>query len=356
MKSLMVCLTLLASVAVWAAPNVCTDKGPLHLICGLHNPEDLEPLPDGSHLLVSELNLTVAATGMKWGPGELSRLNVTDGRIEKLYPPRGKATKAGTNVWGDPSCPGEIGAALSPHGISLSRRADSRWQLLVVNHGGRESVEMFELVGGKRLEWRGCAVAPTGSMMNDVAALPDGGFVVTNMIDASRPEIAANFRDYARRGENTGFVWSWSAATGYKAVPGSEGVMPNGILADKEGRYFYYAVMGPASEVRKVELATGHHVGATKVVNPDNLSWDGHRLLAAGVDSVLDSSGCKAGSDQCLMPSHVVAIDPDTLAADTIFTQDGSLQGSVSVAVHMGRRLYIGAFSGNRILSIPLPK
>ncbi len=356
MKYFLVSLTLLVSSAVFAAPNAYTDKGPLHPIYGLHAPEDMEPLP-GGHLLVSEVNVTVSATGAAWGPSQLSRLRVADGKIEKLYPPLpGKAAKTGGRPWGDPACPGEIGPALSPIGISLSRRSDGHWQLLVVNHGGRESVEMFELVGGKRLEWRGCAVAPAGSMMNDVAALPDGSFVATNMVDATHPEIAANFMDYVKRGENTGFVWSWSAATGYKAVPGSEGALPNGIVTDKEGKYFYYAVMGPGSEVRKVELATGRRIGAAKVANPDNLSWDGHRILAAGMDHMFDNGSCEAGADKCPRPSHVAAIDPDTLTAETLFTQDGSLQDGVSVAVRMGQRLYIGAITGDRIISAPLPK
>ena len=44
--------------------------------------------------------------------------------------------------WGTPDCPGEPDKAFAPHGIHLSRRGDGRLQLLVVNHGGREAIEV----------------------------------------------------------------------------------------------------------------------------------------------------------------------------------------------------------------------
>jgi hypothetical protein len=34
----------------------------------------------------------------------------------------------------------------SPHGIDIVQREDGKYQVLVVNHGGRESVELFDLM------------------------------------------------------------------------------------------------------------------------------------------------------------------------------------------------------------------
>jgi hypothetical protein len=82
--------------------------------------------------------------------------------------------------WGDATCPGVIGDALAPHGISLLKRSDGKTQLYVVNHGGRESIEMFELVRINRdggLAWHGCVVST--QTYNDVAALANGGFYAT---------------------------------------------------------------------------------------------------------------------------------------------------------------------------------
>lgn len=82
--------------------------------------------------------------------------------------------------WGDAACPGPVGDKLVSHGESLAKRKDGKWALYVVNHGGRQSIEMYEL---KRagdswsLVWHGCEVAAHD--YNDVAILPDGGFVGT---------------------------------------------------------------------------------------------------------------------------------------------------------------------------------
>ena len=72
--------------------------------------------------------------------------------------------------WGDPSCPGPIGDALAPHGTSISKRANGKTQLFVVNHGGRESIEMYEIkheAATWSLAWHGCVVATQA--YNDVA-------------------------------------------------------------------------------------------------------------------------------------------------------------------------------------------
>lgn len=342
----------LASAIAQATPS-CEPQGELRPYCGFRQPEDLEPLADGRHLLVSQMNLNPTPTGFLFKPGKISLLDTRTGKARDLFPHRGKAAKSSpTPGWGDPQCPGEIGADFSPHGIHLSRRDDGRLQLLVINHGGREAVEFFELQG-QRLAWRGCAVAPQGSVMNDVSARPDGGFIATNMIDATDPARAANTMEMVARGENTGFVWSWSETLGYQKVPGSDGALPNGVQVDAAGKYFYYSVMGLSSEVRKVDMATHRLVGTAQLPNPDNLSWDGGRLLAAGlIDPGTISSCGKPG--QCPTPSHVTAIDPATLRTTRIFEQDGTLQSGVSAAVVMGKRLYIGAFSGDRVLSAPL--
>src|SRR6185503_17968258 len=89
--------------------------------------------------------------------------------------------------WGDATCPGPPSAAFSPHGIDLARRRDGRLALLAVNHGGRESVEFFEVAEPEHptVTWRGCAIPPPESFLNEVAILPDGGFVTTHMFARS---------------------------------------------------------------------------------------------------------------------------------------------------------------------------
>ncbi len=54
---------------------------------------------------------------------------------------------------------------------------------MVVNHGHRESVEFFEVFVDENtvsMIWRGCVLAPDQEFHNDVVALADGGFIVSN--------------------------------------------------------------------------------------------------------------------------------------------------------------------------------
>jgi hypothetical protein len=56
-------------------------------------------------------------------------------------------------------------ALFNARGLSLSRLAGDRWRLLVVNHGGRESIEVFDVdlaPARPRLVWRGCLPMPAG--------------------------------------------------------------------------------------------------------------------------------------------------------------------------------------------------
>ena len=183
-------LLLLAHAGVAAAQEItdCDAHDGLEPLCGVRGSEDLEVLPGGGQLIVSESRVQFDAEGrMHWLPSGLARLDLGTRQPQPLYPAPGSAHPV--DHWGDADCKGEIGAALSPHGMQLSRRADGRWQLLVVNHGGRESVEIFELLGrGARasLAWRGCVLAPPHAFLNDVAALAAGGFVVTQYMDPRR--------------------------------------------------------------------------------------------------------------------------------------------------------------------------
>ena len=136
------------TVALAAPPPAqCSPEGDLVPICGVHAAEDLEALPGGKELLVSQLHAELDPSGaMRWMPSSLAVLDLRTHATRVLYPLASRSTTT-TESWGDSGCPAEIGDALSPHGIHLSKRRDGRMQLLVVNHGGRESVEFFEVTG-----------------------------------------------------------------------------------------------------------------------------------------------------------------------------------------------------------------
>ena len=119
--------------------------------CRFQNPEDMAVSPDGERLIVSQMGQMDGSR-----PGNLA-LHQPGGDIDVLFPTEGIDDD---RSWGDASCPPPDLPTYSPHGIDLVQRTDGRWMLLVVNHGGRESVEFFEVLGAEAqtsLAWRGCA-------------------------------------------------------------------------------------------------------------------------------------------------------------------------------------------------------
>jgi len=227
-------LSLIASMA--CAPSSpltgpiigCEPEGSARPICGFQNPEDLVALPGGEAILVSEFGAMDGNT-----PGRLVLFTLDSEERRVLF--RGGDADGIDAIWGDPACPGPPPPAFSPHGIHLSERPDGAVQLLAVQHGGRESIEFFEVEGEGTefsVSWRGCVVAPDRTWLNSVAAIPSGGFVTTNMMERSSNEedLAAAFSS----GVATGYVVTWSPEDGFGRLPGSESAMPNGIEVSAE--------------------------------------------------------------------------------------------------------------------------
>lgn len=317
-------------------------------ICGMQAPEDLEPLPGGRALLVSEFG------GLTHGPGRLSVLDLESREVQPVYP---ENAPRGERHWGDPSCTAEPDARFSPHGIHLTRGPRGRQRLLVVNHGGREAVEMFEVRrtrGAVTLQWRGCVTASPDDFLNDVATLPDGGFLVTVMMKRSDPQGL----ERAFRGEPTGYVMRWHPRRGWSRLPGSEGSLANGIQTDARGRHAFVAVLG-TDQVLKLALPGGERLGAAITGNPDNLSWTASgELLAAGMDAGSEQrsfEACKTGAEpECYAPSHVDRIDPVTMRTEKLFGYGNREMHPATVGLRIGDKLYVGSYMGNRLLEVKL--
>lgn len=114
----------------------CEAKGDLEPICGLQSPEDLAVLPDQKHILLSQLG------NMGEYPGSIGLFDTETRTTRKLFPNQEPASH--TELWGDTTCATPPGSKFSPHGSHLHQLADGRWRYLVINHGAREAVEMFE--------------------------------------------------------------------------------------------------------------------------------------------------------------------------------------------------------------------
>lgn len=328
----------------------CGIHGDIAIYCGTRQPEDLELAPDGKFLIATQF--------LNQGRGSAK----SDGMVlfdlaTKTFSRMSQSVQADKS-WGDAACPGPIGDALISHGMSLARRRDGRFALYVVNHGGRQSIEMFELkhpAGAWALVWRGCEIAQHD--YNDVAILPDGGFVGTYPSGLAAGNSAGN-NGRAQADGATGYVARWTPGKGESEVPGTRMRGPNGVVVSADGRYMYVNEFG-ARVVHKYDLTDGKEAGSVKVdFLPDNLTWTKEgRLLVAGVKGA--RGDCPEGSGRrCIDGFGVAEIDPSVMQARTIFDSASvePLISGVSVALKVDGYVYLGAFLGDRLARIPYNK
>ena len=341
------CLGLLLLGSSWvSAQDGCEAVAEIKPFCGLQAPEDLVITGDGKALLMSEFGgLPTVKTG------GIVRFDLETERVERLYPLAGAD---GEPNWGDRRCPGAPAKALSAHGIHLSQRSDGHWQLLVVNHGGRESIEFFELRASQQLTWRGCVVMPEGAYLNDVTGLADGGFYTSHMMDKNDPQAVAK----ALSGAISGHIFEWHPGQPVTVMANSQMSLPNGLQISADGKALFVNVYN-LGEVRKIDLASGKVLATAKVARPDNSNWsDDGRLLVAShtgeFDYEKDSECRRVDAGYCPMAFEIVAVDPDTMVTETIFAHQGAPMGAATAAIKVGGYLYMGSFAGNRLIKAPL--
>ncbi|MBN2321902.1 MAG: SMP-30/gluconolactonase/LRE family protein [Acidobacteria bacterium] len=314
----------------------CGRHGEVEVVCGTVAPEDFERTPDGRFLIVA-----------KMGRGEERGLDLFELATQTFVEIPLSAEKRPD--WGEAACTESIGGRIQPHGLSLSKRASGEWQLYVVNHSVRESMEMYELLpdGAKwKLAWRGCV--PAREPYNDVAALPDGSFVAT------RPQAIQKEGQSPFGGAPSGNVAVWTAGDGERVLPGSEYGYPNGVLVSGDGRFAY--ISGWATrDLHQYDLTAKKEVAKCEFnFMPDNLTWtqDG-KILAAGIKGV--NGNCPPESDHpCIQGFKVAEVDPKTLERRILYDNDGmALINGVSVATEAGNAIYVGSFQGDRLVKLP---
>jgi hypothetical protein len=351
--ALVLVLGVLAGCESRVTPVVGCEAGAgLDPVCAFCNPEDLAPFAPTGHLLVSEYGGMDGAR-----PGRLSAWRPGDARPRALFPRTDAASVVPAGpVWGAADCPGPPDARFSPHGIDLERRADGRWALLAVNHGGRESVEFFEVtVAGGRpsLQWRGCVVAPGDELFNDVVTLRGGGFWVSHMYPRSA-ELASTVK--AILGTDVGHVLHWDPATGFRTLPGTETRVPNGIEKSPDERSLYLAEY-VGGRVLLVDVESGERLAAAPVPGPDNLAWDtdGRLLVASHDDDLSEFLACDGlESGACGFRFRILSLDPESLVptAEPVVEGRGAPMGGATVAVRLGDALWLGSFAGDRIARV----
>jgi sugar lactone lactonase YvrE len=337
-----VALAFVLSIRLLAqAPPPCESAGVVQFVCGQQGPEDLVVVP-GSQWVVA------SAYG---GSGGINLIHVSDRRSVRAFPSDADKTRFDSKAYVGCSGPPDKSAKAKfiTHGLSLQAGKKSVHRLFVVAHGARESIEVFELDAAPAtpaLTWIGCVVAPDPIGLNSVRWLADGGFIATDFLARN---ISAENRAKMLGGEKNGALWEWHLSTGWLKVPGSEAAGANGIEISEDGKTLYVAAWGSQSFFRlsrgqtppkRDEVPLGFRV--------DNIRWakDGS-ILAAG------QSGTAPGEQM----TAIVKVDPKTLTVTEVLRRpNGGGFGAGTVAVEIGKDLWVGSFSGDRIAVIPAGK
>ena len=355
MQHLFLSITFATLLLVTQAPQAepildCVPKGNARPICEFTNPEDMVALPGGQAILLGEYG------GSPEVPGGLLVFELESEKQHTVFR-GGQGNGAAEPGWGDPNCATPPGKAFNAHGMDLVRRDDGRLQLLVVQHGSREAIELFEVIGSGadwRVEWRGCVPAPPKAWLNSVAGVSNGDFYTTQMTPIGydlTQDLSSDITGHA-------FAWSQSELS-YRKIGGTDGAMPNGIVTSPDGRFIYMNATTEHS-VRKVEVATGRELGRATVDTPDNARWapDGRILIASFSRHLTaqDFGACvstKQGA--CGLPFKIVALDPDSMTiVETLYANEGAPMGAGTVGLRVGDELFIGSMHGDRILRVKL--
>jgi hypothetical protein len=328
------------------AAEACKPVGRLHFVCGSMNSEDLVQVP-GTKWIV--------ASGFAGGGAKVGHLYLIDSQTKSLtvlFP--GSEPKMALDKATYGACPGAPDLEkLSTHGLSLRQGENGIDTLYVVNHGGREAIEIFALDSKSpepTVTWVGCAVMPPHTWPNSVAGLPGGGMVVTDMFDPKDPKAPAKMN----AGEVTGAVYEWHPDTGYKLVPGSRFSGDNGIEVSPDGKWIYLAAWGNKAVVR---LSRGVTPVEHKMIRvgflADNLRWapDGSLIVAGQAVPAKKVFGCfETKKVRCTQPWRIMRWNTAAMTVHPVIRERGNrMFGDATVGLEIGDEMFVGTFRGDRV-------
>ena len=321
----------------------CTPSGGLSFICGVQNPEDLVQVPNTRWLV---------ASGMAPGSG----LHVVDTRaktVRNLYAPGASTVRADKTRYA--SCPGPLDPKQAVlHGLSLRTGPNGRSTVYATNHGGRESIEVFELDASGTAPtavWTGCVLMPDKMAANSVASFSDGSLVATVLIMPGK-----TFED-AFAGRTTGAVFLWTPGTAsFRQLPGTQLSANNGIETSPDDREFFvvstttkrivaFSRSDPSKPLRTAQL---------KEFGPDNVRWtSANRLITAGMIDNEPACGGPPKTEagiRCSRGYVAATIDPTTMAVTEIARGPATPAFTgTSMALRVGDELWLGSFNADRI-------
>jgi hypothetical protein len=329
------------------AVDACAPTDDLNFLCGLGAPEDLVPVPATRWLI---------ASGMTAGSG-LHAID-TDAKAGTPLLADGLATRPDAARF--PSCAGPLDPAQAIlHGLSLRPAQDGLYTLYATNHGGRESVEVFELDASgdvPAVTWVGCVPMADDVEANSVAVFDDGTMLATVVI------LPPFTFEEMFSGVPTGTVFQWTPGDEtFTRLPGTDLVGNNGVETAPDGSAFYVAPSGGREIVAFSRGAVPEILWRAPLgFPPDNLRLVGDRLIAAGM--VDDEPACggpptSPAGIQCPRGYQVAAVDPATGEATEIARGPAAPPYTgTATAIPVGDELWLSSFNTDRVAWRPLER
>jgi hypothetical protein len=360
-RAIAVAAAIVTGVAFWLtqpAPALaqtasnCATAGNVKFICNAIDVEDWAPIPHSHWVIGSDL----APAGQQ---GYLQLFDTRNDTVTKVLPDE-IAIQPDKQRYAD--CPGPVDMKIfGPHGLDLTRSGGEHPTLYAVNHGGRESVEVFavDLTGAKpKFTWTGCVVAPHGFWPDGVASLPDGGMIATSLWDPTD----ATRMDKLMHGKPVGGLDEWHSGKGWTEVPGSAGLSgPNGVVVSADGHDVYVAVWS-GHEVARISRGQGTPKVATVRTGflTDNLRWspNDHMIFVGGQDdSVKDVIHCfESKATNCNVPFKIDIMNPRTLKLTNVVKSGVyGVMGAGTGAIEVNHHIWVSSFRADRIAIFPAP-
>ena len=342
-RKIMLLGLLLAMAATTQSQTDCAPAGEVSFVCGPVNAEDLVKVPYLDWILASAM---LPNTGFY----------LIDANSGKWQVPR-ISFKQDMSMY--PLCPSapDLGH-LETHGLSIRAGKNNRATIYAVAHGGRESIEIFNVDASGTtpvLTWTGCVVMPEGMPANSVASFSDGSIVATILLMPGK-----TFGDSLAM-RPTGAVVKWSpGATGFTTVGNSSLPGNNGIEVSADDSEIYVVSSGFQTIVVFSNTNPVRQLRSTKQlpITPDNVHMGPNgMLLTAGMKNDVPECGGPPNPrmdlailSKCPRGSIGIEINPATMATKVLVeTKTIPTFSNATMVLTTGKRFWLGTFNGNRI-------
>lgn len=322
--------------------------GQMSFVLGTKNPEDIVVLLGTRWMIASGMafgsevgNLYLIDTNSRTASSLLHEIKIDESR-DLAYP-----------------CPEppQLDRFVS-HGLNIRNSGSGTYDLFVVNHGGRQSIEIFRISlhdGKPQLNWRGCAILPKGVDPNAVVPLADKGLLVTTLYNPEVADRREQFRQLQAM-EPSGAVYEWHAGRDFTRIDLPKISGPNGIEVSKDGRYIF--VDGWADrKIWRIDRKGGKPIHISVGFSPDNIHWgENGKLLTAGpnafASTILECYLAQTKPPYCSYNTGwtVATLDPEKMVFTATWIDPGeSALSSISVAAESAGKLWLGGLGTDRI-------